>query len=310
MIGRIARKPLREVWKHEAHEFTTWLEGNMDVLADVVGFAPQNPEREQAAGAFSVDLVAEDREGNVVVIENQLEKSDHDHLGKLVTYAAALNVRTALWIVADPRPEHVQAVAWLNDAGLAKFFLLKVEAITIGASPPAPLLTPITGPSDEGREIGDTKKKFVERYDLRHRFWGALLERAKSTTKLHANISPSDYSWIATGAGKYGLSYQYAITRHANTVELVIDRGKDGEAENQALFEQLMSHKAEIEGSFGAGLDWYSQEDVRLRRIRFGQSGGYRDEEDVWPDIQDKMIDAMVQLEKALRPFVQAIQSA
>ena len=122
----------------------------MDVLTEALGFAPQNPEREQAAGTFSVDLVAEDAEGNVVVIENQLEKSDHDHLGKLVTYAAALNARAAIWIVSDPRPEHVQAISWLNNSGLANFFLLKVEAIQIGESPPAPLLTLITGPSEEG----------------------------------------------------------------------------------------------------------------------------------------------------------------
>jgi RecB family endonuclease NucS len=122
VIGKIVRKSLREVWPHEAYDFTKWLEKNMDVLSEIIGFTPQNPERERAAGKFNVDLVAEDNEGNVVVIENQLGKSDHDHLGKLMTYTAALNARRALWIVAEPRPEHVQAVTWLNDAGLVDFF--------------------------------------------------------------------------------------------------------------------------------------------------------------------------------------------
>lgn len=218
LIGRITRKPLREVWQHEAKDFTTWLEENMDVLADVLGFAPQNPEREQAAGAFSCDLVAEDLEGNVVVIENQLGKSDHDHLGKLVTYAAALNGRVAVWIVSDPRPEHVQAIVWLNSAGLTKFFLVKMEAITIGPSPPAPLLTLITGPSDESREIGDTKKKFVERYDLRRRFWKAFLRGRRQ----QRSSMPIYHQAITAGSppGQESTGFRFSMRSRATAIRL------------------------------------------------------------------------------------------
>jgi hypothetical protein len=86
VIGKIQRVPLREVWKHEALDFTTWLQGNIDVVSDVVNVPLDEAEREQSAGNFSVDLVARDSSGDPVVIENQLEKSDHDHLGKLLTY--------------------------------------------------------------------------------------------------------------------------------------------------------------------------------------------------------------------------------
>ena len=99
-------------------------------------------QREKEAGAFSVDLVGEDASGRVVVIENQLEKSNHDHLGKLVTYSAAVGAGVAVWIVADARPEHVAAVAWLNEMGGIAIYVVKVEAIRISESPPAPLLTP------------------------------------------------------------------------------------------------------------------------------------------------------------------------
>jgi hypothetical protein len=307
-IGKIKRIALREVWKHEALDFTTWLVENIDVLSDVLGFVLQNPEKEQSAGDFSVDLVAEGPDGKPVVIENQLEKSDHDHLGKLITYVSALNASCAVWIVAQPRPEHVQGIAWLNESGLANFYLLKLEAIKIDESRSAPLLTLITGPTEEGRVIGDTKKQFVERYDLRNRFWQSLLDRAKSKTKLHANISPSNYSWVSTSSGKNGLSFLYAVTRHSNSVELVIDRGKDSDDENRTIFEQLKTHQAEIEAAFGGPLEWYTQEGVRLRRVRFIQQGGYRDDEALWPSIQDRMIDAMIRLEKAIRPFVQALQ--
>jgi RecB family endonuclease NucS len=105
-VGRIERVPLREVWAHEALDFTTWLEHNAAVLSDVLGVTIANVERERAAGSFNVDLKAEDEDGNSVVIENQLERSDHDHLGKLITYLAAFEAKTAIWIVSDPRPEH------------------------------------------------------------------------------------------------------------------------------------------------------------------------------------------------------------
>lgn len=91
MIGKIVRVPLREVWRHEAHDFTRWIEDNIDVLSDVIDLELATAEREQAAGTFSVDVVAEDAQGNPVVIENQLEKSDHDHLGKLITYLTSMH---------------------------------------------------------------------------------------------------------------------------------------------------------------------------------------------------------------------------
>ena len=116
MIGKIERVKLREVWKHEAYDFTRWLEENIDVLNDVLDISIVNVEREKKAGTFSVDLVGEDDSGNVVVIENQLEKSDHDHLGKLITYLVAMDAKVAIWIVSNPRPEHINAISWLNES--------------------------------------------------------------------------------------------------------------------------------------------------------------------------------------------------
>ena len=191
MIGKIERVPLREVWRHEALDFTTWLEESLDVLNDVLDITLSGAEREQAAGSFSVDLVAEDESGNPVIIENQFGKSDHDHLGKLITYLTAIDAKAAIWIVPDPRPEHVAAITWLNESATAAFYMVKVEAIRIGDSPPAPLLTLIVGPSEEARQAGKTKKDLAERYVIRERFWTQLLATASSKTRLHANVSPS-----------------------------------------------------------------------------------------------------------------------
>lgn len=304
MIGKIERVALREVWKDEAKDFTQWLQENLDVLNEVLDVNLVNAEREQAAGTFSVDIVAEDDSGNAVVIENQLEKSDHDHLGKLVTYLVAMSARTAVWIVADPRPEHVNAITWLNESAAASFYLLKVEAIRIGGSPAAPLLTVIVGPSEEGKDVGKTKKEIAERFLIREKFWTGLLDHAKQKTKLHSSVSPGRHSWIGTGAGKYGLSFNYAIRQNEVQVELYIDRGKESEEENKRIFDQLFAHKDEIDRAFGEPLEWQRLEGRRACRIRKRITiGGYRDEER-WPEIYDQMVDAMVRLEKSIRPFI------
>jgi len=305
MIGKLERVSLRDVWKHEALDFTKWLQDNIDVLNEVIDLNLSNPEREQTAGAFSVDLVAEDESGNPVIIENQLEKSNHDHLGKILTYLVAMSAKTAIWIVADPRPEHVSAITWLNESSSANFYLLKLEAIRIGDSPPAPLLTVIVGPSEEGKEIGKTKQEIAERYFIREHFWSQLLEQAKRKTKLHANISPTQHSWLGTSSGKPGLYFNYVLRKNEAQVELYIDRGKEREKENKEIFDTLFNHKDEIEKAFGEPLEWQKLEGKRGCRIRKTiLVGGYRDKEETWPKIHEAMVDAMVRLEKSFMPHI------
>ncbi len=308
MIGKIQRVPLREVWKHEALDFTRWLQENLDVLNDELDLNLTNAERERSAGDFNVDLIAEDGGGNLVVIENQLEKSNHDHLGKVITYLVAVGAKTAIWIVSDPRPEHVSAITWLNQSLAASFYLLKIEGVRIGESQPAPLLTLIVGPSAEVREAGEKSKEFADRYDHRLRFWTQLLDRAKSRTKLHSTISPGQYSYISTGAGQSGLSLVYVIRRHEGGVELYIDKGEGSEQENKAIFDRLFNEKVSIEAVYGKPLEWQRLDGKRASRIRETiTSRGYLDEAS-WPALQDQMIDAMIRLEKALRPHLARVQ--
>jgi hypothetical protein len=303
VIAKIERVPLREVWVHEAHDLTRWLEENPDVLNDVLGVSLASVERERAAGAFSVDLVAEDDSGRTVVIENQLERSNHDHLGKLITYTAMMEAQVAIWIVAEPRPEHVRAISWLNESSPSDFFLLKIEGIQIAGSPPAPLLTLIVGPSEESRVVGDTKRDLAGQHVIRNEFWTSLLERARPRTRLHRGISPGHDTWIGTGAGRSGLTYNYVIGRHASRVELYIDRGRDSEEDNMRIFEVLRANRERIEAAYGGPLEWQPLEGRRACRIRQNVKGGYQDQER-WPEVQDAMIDAMIRFEQALKPHV------
>ena len=305
MIGKIKRVPLRDVWKHEALDFTRWLQENIDILNEVIDLNLSNPEREQSAGSFNIDIVAEDESGTPVIIENQLEKSDHDHLGKLVTYLVAMGARAAIWIVSNPRPEHIAAITWLNESSSANFYLLKVEAIQIGDSLPAPLLTVIVGPSEEGKEVGRAKQEIAERYIIRERFWTQLLNLAKQKTKLHTNISPTQHNWLGTSAGKQGIGYNYSIRKNEGQVELYIDRGKEKGEENKEIFEQIFKNKEDIENIFGEALDWERLEGKRACRISKRISvGGYRDEEEKWPRVHEAMVDSMIRLEKSLKPYI------
>ena len=310
MIGKIERlTSLRDVWKHEALNFTTWMVDNIDVLSEAIGLDLQDAQREQAVGDFSADLVAQDENGHTVVIENQLEKSDHNHLGKLMTYLAALDAGVGVWIVSEPRPEHTNAINWLNKSRLANFYLVKAEAIRIGSSEPACLFTLITGPSEETAKAGDTKEDIADRFAVRRRFWTSLLGRARPRTRLYSTVSPTKDNWLSVASGVPGLSFNITIKEHAATAQLVIDRGKNSDAENRAILEQIKARRAEVERSLGRPLIWYAPEGVRLCRIIDEINiGGYRDEEARWPEIQDAIVDAMVQLERTLKPLLQQIQ--
>ena len=175
-IGKLERVGLREVWQHEALDFTSWLEKNIEILKETLDFSLIDVERERPAGSFNIDLVAKDQETDrTVIIENQLEKSDHDHLGKILTYMTAVEAEIAIWIVADPRPEHVAAVAWLNRSTDFSFYMIKVEAVRIGNSLPAPLMTLIVGPSEDAEAVKHTKDELAERDQLRKEWWEKII---------------------------------------------------------------------------------------------------------------------------------------
>ena len=143
--GKLTRIPLREVWPHEERDFSRWLAKNLDCLEECTGLSLSLIETEAITGDFAVDILAEDANGNLVVIENQLGRTDHDHLGKLLTYMANHEAKAAIWVTAQPRPEHERAIDWLNEMLPADtaFYLVQVEAIQIDQSAPAPLFTEI-----------------------------------------------------------------------------------------------------------------------------------------------------------------------
>lgn len=189
-----------------------------------------------------------------------------------------------------------------------KFYLVKIEAYKIGNSEPAAKFSIITGPSEKTEIVGKEKKELAARHEKRYDFWKILLEKCKTKTNLHANISPSIYSWIGTSSGKRGLNLNYAATNKYGQVELYIDRGKETEEENKRIFDQLYSHRQEIEKDFGDKLNWERLNDRRASRIskRFNYAG--LNEREKWDKLQADMIDAMVKIDKALNKHIKALK--
>jgi len=310
MVGRLEKVDLKKVWINEAKDFTTWLENNLDILSEQLGFDLSSLEREKSAGAFFADIFAEGPNGDTVVIENQLEKTDHDHVGKLITYLSNLEAKIAIWITSDPRPEHVTAVNWLNEISPrdTSFFLVKVEAYRIGDSEPAPFFTAICAPSEEAKQIGQQKEDLAERHKRRLEFWKQLLDKAKSKTSLHSNVSPGKDNWVIAGAGKSGMGWSYVITMDKGAVQLCIDRGPEKKDETDSIFERILGDREEIEKEFGEPLIWDKVEGRRVCRIKsICEIGGLKDRA-LWGRIQEDMIDRMVRLEKALRPILSTIR--
>jgi len=312
MVGKLEKVDLRKVWIREAKDFNTWLANNLDVLSEQIGFSLSLIEKEKSAGAFSVDIFAERSNGSAVVIENQLEQTDHDHLGKLITYLSSLEAKTAIWITSTPRAEHVKAVNWLNEISPVDtaFFLVKVEAYRIGESEPAAFFTTICAPSAEVKQIGEQREDLAERHVKRLDFWKQLLERAILKTTLHSNVSPSKENWIAAGAGKSGMGWSYAITMNKGSVELFIDRGpeKEEKEETDKIFDAIRAEREKIENRFGETLIWDKVDGRRICRIKsVSEIGGLKDTQ-LWPKILEDMVDRMIRLEKALRPTLAALK--
>jgi hypothetical protein len=149
-LGRLEPVQLREVWPNEASDFTPWLAENLDVLGQAVGLALELRQREHPVGRYALDLLLEDARGRVVIVENQLEQTDHTHLGQLLTYCAGAKADVVIWIAQSITEEHAAALEWLNDNTVVGvgFFGIELEALRIADSVPAPHFKLVVRPND------------------------------------------------------------------------------------------------------------------------------------------------------------------
>lgn len=307
-IGKIVKVPLRELWPKEDKDFTVWLEENIDYLNDVLDLNISIESREEKVGPFKVDLYGDDGFGNKVIIENQLEKTDHTHLGQIITYLTNLNANTAIWITKEPIDEHAEAIDWLNltTPDDIAFYLIKIEAIKIGDQEGvAPLFTIVKKPSVEKKQIGAERKEYAQRHIVREKYWKQFLEGIRGKSTLFSRHSPTTDSWIGTTLGKAGININILASKKYARSEVYINAGDRDE--NKRIFDYFFAHKGKIEKTFGGPLIWERMEDNVTSRIKYQLDGVNVFDEEDWPKMNDFILDGAERMKKAFQSIVKGI---
>jgi hypothetical protein len=214
----------------------------------------------------------------------------------------AQDVRIIL-AAADFGRELTTSVLWLRDRDIdVRCYRMDDGRLLVDIQPLIPLPEASEFQTQIGAKRMAERRDRVERHDVRYRFWEQLLAAARQRSHIHANRSPGTGTWISGGVGRSGFSISYGLRQHDNSVYLWINN--DPEA-----YQALLAQREAIEGEFGGVLEWNEQDGQQGRSISFTQEGGYRSDIEEWPEIQSRMVDAMVRLDRALRPRVQALRS-
>lgn len=308
-ISRLDYVNIREIWQHEAADFTTWLANNIDCINEKLGLTLNVLETEKQIGSFNVDIYCEDEQGNSVIIENQLERTDHSHLGQILTYAVGIDAKTIIWISPEPRIEHIEVIEWLNEVTPVdmRWYILKFEAVKIDDSPVAPLFSIVAGPSQERKATGKVKKDVAERHQKRIQFWEGLLPVLNEKTNLYRNISPSTDNWLAAAVGLSGINYQIVIRMDSAAIKLVIEKSKAKEM-NKKVFDYLYARKDEIEEKFGKKLNWRRMDNQISSRIEYDMQCCGLEDESTWGKGYEIIADILVKWDEAFKPYYSEIR--
>lgn len=236
-LSTLKRIPLREIWEREDKDFTPWLakKDNLHLLLDEIGVFAENIETEANAGRYFVDITAEESDTGVkIIIENQLGKTDHSHLGQLLTYAANFDACIIVWVVRDATEEHQMAIEWFNDHidDEISFFLVKTEVYQIEESPPAPKFTIIVQPNSWSKTIkraGNTEKSITDTKLHYLRFWEGFKDYASGIdTPLSIGRTPRPQYWfdISIGSSDAHLTLRCSTVKKELTVAIYISEDK------------------------------------------------------------------------------------
>ena len=306
-LGTIKRLDPRTLWNNESADFTPWLAENISGLGGALGLDLELQSTEAPVGDFSLDILARELgRDRLVVIENQLAPTDHDHLGKLLTYASGYDASTVVWIAPEIREEHRQAIDWLNTHSDedTEFFAVLVEVLQIGDSPPAVEFRPVAAPNTWRKEKKAARGSGQpsRRGEAYQRFFQELIDILRQRKFTNARkAAPSN--WCAFGSGVSGIGYNpsFALGRRCRT-EVYIDYGS-AEA-NLAILKFLESRKDLIEGEIGEALEWESLEGKRACRIAVYRDGSIDDPPETLSEIRDWYVDLLLRFREVFGPLI------
>lgn len=295
-------KDLRTIWPHEALDFTPWLaqDDNITILADAIGLDITIDETESSVGDFNVDIFAsETGTDRRIIIENQLEDTNHDHLGKLITYASGKSADVIIWVVKHVREEHKAAIEWLNNHTDDKigFFLCEIKLYRIGNSDPAVKFEVIEKPNDWAKEIKKNDSA-NETQQQRYEYWVAFQDYAFQNVQFSKNFNrrkPSLDHWMnfSIGSSDCHITVSQIQKRDELDVELYISEDKD-------LFHALLQNKEIIENETGLVFDWRELPERKASRIVLEKNVSFANK-DEWTQQFDWLIDVMLKMKNVFK---------
>lgn len=314
-IGSLTSVPIREVWPNEAADLTPWLAENPDLLSEALEMDLELVDTEVQVGeSFSADILFRSGEPNaLVVVENMMGDTDHDHLGKAITYASGLAATYAVLLAEELRPEHRTALQWLNahTTEAVGFFGVEIEAWRIGESPPAPRLSVVVRPDDWAKQVrAQTGARELTESTQRYReFWAGFLHefheahrgwsRSKKPSSNHETRFPAGRTGVF-----YSVSRSWRDDHYRFRVALSVDIPEREEADR--VYHGLVERRSEVEARFGESLTWDEAEARRARRIyAWDPSGDFRIEDrERWPEVRAWAIKRLGELRDAIQPHL------
>jgi hypothetical protein len=293
------------VWRHEALDFTPWLLQNADVLSDLLGMDLVLEAAEHPVGGFSLDLIGRDEAtGQVVIVENQLDESDHTHLGQILTYAAGTRPTTIVWVTTGFRPEHRAALDWLNERTdeSTRFFGVEIEVVRIGDSAPAPAFKLVAQPNDWGKQVKAAAQPggMTERTQMYLDFWTKFSERLRAKHPTWTRSLSSKSSWFGMSAGVGNVNW--VLTFNSKGLGVQLEFVSPDPAINTARLEALALRREEMESAFGAPLTWEPMEEYKSARV--STYGAIADVAQV--DLWDERIDWFIATAERMRAALAA----
>ena len=305
-LGKLQEVDIRTVWPHEQYDFSKWLsdEENIKELGDTLNLSLIDVETEKFVGNYRCDILCKDEiTGKMVLIENQLEPTNHDHLGKIITYASGLDAAVVVWIVSSARDEHASAIEWLNkhtDDEIS-FFLLEVHAYKIGDSDPAPQFNIIEQPNDFVKTVKAVAKnaELNESQKSRLEFWTQFNEVVDANGKPFNKRKATTDHWynVAIGSSEASISIDLVNKEHKIRVSLWINDNKD-------LFDALYQRKDDIEEALGIKLDWNRLDNKKASTICTYIKGLDFKKQENYPYLMEQIIDLVLKMRIVFPQFM------
>ena len=310
-LGRLNRVQLREYWQREDTHFTPWLAGeeNIALLGETLGLDLEVQQQEAQVGPFRADILCRNTADNsLVLIENQLERTDHSHLGQLFTYAAGLETVTIIWIASRFTEEHRAAVDWLNRITHDDFhfFGLEIELWRIGDSAPAPKFNIVAKPNDWAKVVAEARTSgggtLTPGQEKQIAFWADFGRAIEDSGRKWKVPNPQAASWVGYGIGRSGIGLYPTVSVNADWVAIRVSM-------QESFFHLLAEDRESIEAELGFALDWKEKPGRKECTVEVQKSGKLSQPKQR-ANLIDWMLDTMDAYDRVFRPRIKKLDPA